>query len=225
MVKVILCYGGSNTRGFIPGSFDEKTWLHRRYPKEKRWTGVLQKNLGSAYEVIEEGLAGRTTNLDELNPNSIKFSRNGLKEILTVLDTHYPIDLVIFDLGNNDAKIQFKQPTEKIVEGMQRLVQAVKSCFYGPQKTVPKILVTAPAPWQRVSGLSAMMAAQYTDEVVAKTKSLPVLYEKMCLQEKVAFFDVSSVVTTSQIDGVHLDEAQHYLLGVEIAKKVARILM
>ncbi len=225
MAKVILCYGGSNTRGFIPGSFDEKTWLHQRYPKDKRWTGVLQKNLGSAYEVIEEGLAGRTTNLDELNPNSIKFSRNGLKEILTVLDTHYPIDLVIFDLGNNDAKIQFKQPTEKIVEGMQRLVQVVKSSFYGPKKTVPKILVTAPAPWQRVSGLSAMMAAQYTDEVVAKTKSLPALYKKMCLEERVDFLDISLVVTTSQIDGVHLDESQHYILGLEVAKKITQILM
>ena len=45
----ILCFGDSNTYGYKPdgtGRFDENT----------RWTGLLQKKLGTEFRVIEEGL-------------------------------------------------------------------------------------------------------------------------------------------------------------------------
>jgi lysophospholipase L1-like esterase len=57
-MKTILCYGDSNLRGFIPGTFDQKTGVSKRYAKNKRWTGVLQNKLGEEYNVIEEGLNG-----------------------------------------------------------------------------------------------------------------------------------------------------------------------
>lgn len=50
----IICYGDSNTWGYISGS------NHIRYSKTKRWTGVLQTLLGDKYEIIEEGLNSRT---------------------------------------------------------------------------------------------------------------------------------------------------------------------
>lgn len=48
-MTTILCYGDSNTYGYNPVN-------GLRYPKDVRWTGVLQKMLGEEYEVIEEGL-------------------------------------------------------------------------------------------------------------------------------------------------------------------------
>ena len=54
----ILCYGDSNTWGYIPGTIRE------RYEPDVRWTGVAQKLLGSDYLLIEEGLNGRTTVYD-----------------------------------------------------------------------------------------------------------------------------------------------------------------
>ena len=51
-MKSILCYGDSNTYGL-------KSDLITRYPREVRWTGILQKMLGEEYYVIEEGLGGR----------------------------------------------------------------------------------------------------------------------------------------------------------------------
>ena len=50
-MKSILCYGDSNTYGLMPDSPD-------RYPRDVRWTGILQKKLGEDYYVIEEGLSG-----------------------------------------------------------------------------------------------------------------------------------------------------------------------
>ena len=64
-MKTILCYGDSNTHGTLPIDFDllETSFISSRYrlPREKRWTGILQRELGSGYYVIEEGLNGRTT--------------------------------------------------------------------------------------------------------------------------------------------------------------------
>ena len=50
----ILCYGDSNTWGYIPGTD------HQRFSKDERWPGALQRMLGDRYEIIEEGLNSRT---------------------------------------------------------------------------------------------------------------------------------------------------------------------
>lgn len=54
----VLCYGDSNTYGYDPDTYG-------RYPYDKRWTTLLGEMLGSRYEVISEGLNGRTTAYDD----------------------------------------------------------------------------------------------------------------------------------------------------------------
>ena len=48
-MKTIVCFGDSNTWGSNPTTRD-------RYPFEQRWTGILQRELGDGYRVVEEGL-------------------------------------------------------------------------------------------------------------------------------------------------------------------------
>ena len=57
MQKRILCYGDSNTYGYIPtgGRYDEHT----------RWPMRMQTLLGPGYAVIEEGFNGRTIVFDD----------------------------------------------------------------------------------------------------------------------------------------------------------------
>lgn len=64
-MKTILCYGDSNTWGYVPGSLDFKTVYVERYPRTIRWPGLLQQYLGSEYYVVEEGLNGRTTDTEQ----------------------------------------------------------------------------------------------------------------------------------------------------------------
>lgn len=52
-MKEILCFGDSNTHGYMPG-------LGTRYPIDQRWSGLLGKLLGDGYHVVEEGMDGRT---------------------------------------------------------------------------------------------------------------------------------------------------------------------
>lgn len=61
-MKEILCFGDSNTHGYMPG-------IGTRYPADTRWSGRLGTLLGDGYHVVEEGMDGRTTAFeDEIQP-------------------------------------------------------------------------------------------------------------------------------------------------------------
>lgn len=115
MTKTILSYGASNTWGFIPGSFDLVTGLAMRYSPHERWTGIVWQELGTDYFIIEQDLNGRTTIHDDIQNG--KPYRNGLTQLTVTLESHYPIDLIIFMLGTNDTKLQFNQTAQQIAEG------------------------------------------------------------------------------------------------------------
>jgi len=64
----------------------------------------LRQELGEKeYEVIEEGLGGRTTVWDD----PIEMHKNGREYLIPCLSSHAPIDLIIIMLGSNDMKKRF----------------------------------------------------------------------------------------------------------------------
>lgn len=50
-MKHVLCFGDSNTWGFIPGTC-------KRYDEHTRWTGILQDELGADWRIHENGQNG-----------------------------------------------------------------------------------------------------------------------------------------------------------------------
>ena len=84
-MREIMCFGDSNTYGYIPGG-------EGRYPWEVRWTGILADRLyQEGIRVTEEGLCGRTTVFeDELRDN-----RKGSNLLPALLESHKPLDTVI----------------------------------------------------------------------------------------------------------------------------------
>lgn len=217
-MKTILCFGDSNVWGNIPGAFDQNTGLSGRYTPDKRWTGVLQKTLGENCKVIEEGINGRTTTLDELVPG--RPYKNGLTQLPVCLETHYPIDLVVFWLGSNDTKIQFNRSAKDIMEGMRQLIKLVKACNKGPIAIAPKILLCAPQPIIKTPNLHP----QLDDSSIEKSQHIGELYQQLATEEACDFLDAASIVTSSLLDGVHLDETQCVLLGKAVAAKAKLIL-
>lgn len=115
-MKHILCFGDSNTWGYIPGSGGQ------RYDLDQRWTGILQQELGVGTRVIEEGLNGRTTLWED---PTVPLRRSGLAWLPACLDSHRPLDLVVLMLGTNDLKVQFALTPEEIAFGAARLVREV----------------------------------------------------------------------------------------------------
>ncbi|SRR5579883_357975 len=213
-MRTILCFGDSNLRGFIPGSFDETIGLSRRFSKNKRWTGLLQEKLGNQYHIIEEGMNGRTTNLDELTPG--RPFRNGLTYLPFCLESHYPIDLVILQLGTNDVKNQYNRSPRDIAEGLRDLIKMIKTSKKGPAFSAPKIFIIAPQPLKEIPGLEP----EYSGEAIFKSEALADLYRQLAHEENCEFLDAGQLFSSSEIDGVHLDENASQLLAEAVASKI-----
>ena len=112
-----LCYGDSNTWGYISGTD------HQRYNENQRWTKLLQKLLGNNFEIIEESLNSRTLLFDD---NSLgKEGRNGFTYLKPCLDTHDKIDIIILILGTNELKSELNNSAEDIVKMIDKYVQFI----------------------------------------------------------------------------------------------------
>ena len=98
--RTIMCFGDSNTYGAIPTL--ARVGRHRFAP-DRRWPGIMRRQLGTGWEVLEEGHPGRTTVHDDPIEG---IHKNGLKALPVCLETHMPLDLVILMLGTNDLKQQ-----------------------------------------------------------------------------------------------------------------------
>ena len=111
----ILCYGDSLTWGWVPMDNAVPT---RRYPYERRWTGVMAAELGDGYEIVEEALSGRTTAVDD--PTDPRL--NGASYLSSALASHLPLDLVILLVGTNDTKVHFHRSPFEIAASMSILI-------------------------------------------------------------------------------------------------------
>jgi len=212
----ILCYGASNTWGFRPNSFNARTGLAERYDFSDRWTGILANEMVGC-EIIEAGLNGRTTIFDD--EVAKKPMRNGLAYLPLFLETHYPLDIVIFMLGTNDIKTQYKKSPDEIADGMRHLIQFVVKSNKGRNGLSPKILVISPQPI-----ISAGLSKIYYDECsIEKSVILPKVFEKVCIETGCDFLDISKSVKSSKRDGVHLGLSEHRKLANIIKEKLLNI--
>lgn len=209
-MKTILCYGDSNTWGYNPDGSG-------RYPKHMRWTTVLQKELGESFDVISEGLNGRTTVWDDPVRGDY---RNGKKYLLPCLHTHKPIDLVILFLGSNDLKPRYNVTSMEIAQSVEMLVDIVKKSETGPNMTSPEILVIIPPPILIPEEVKQMdyLLPEY-EKAVDKSRQFPQAFTSV-LNGKCHLFDSSRYIKTSEIDGMHLDPESHAILGRELAKYI-----
>ncbi len=201
MERTILCYGDSNTWGYIAPT-------GARLQRDERWTGLLQHLLGASYYVIEEGLNGRTTVWDE----PFREGRNGLKMLMPMLETHAPIDMIVLMLGTNDLKHHYNVSAQESSRGLATLIQVIRKSQTGARNQRPRILVIAPP---RFGTLSPAMNVHFEG---SRERSAQVAdcYQEVCVQAGCDFFDSNAVVTVGE-DGIHLDAAGHRKLGETLA--------
>lgn len=214
MKKTILAYGDSNTWGWRPDN--TATFYTGRWSDEERWTGVLQKELGEEYHVITEGLTSRTTVFDD----PIEENRCGKDQILPIMDSQGPIDLMIIFLGTNDLKNRFHVTAADIAQGAGLLVQkalAQKSAFRGE----PKVLLLAPPRLNPNIANSWNVSFWGSEE---KSTQLGGWYAQTAELLGVEFVDTDKIIKSSDRDGLHLEKDQHKILGEAIAKKVKEIM-
>ena len=209
MVKVVVCFGDSNTWGANPDGSG-------RFAPDVRWTGVLQAELGPDYKIIEEGLNGRTTNIDD----TIEVDRNGRRHLPSLLESHHPFDLIVIMLGTNDLKARNNRAAADIAQSAAKLADLSRKSMCGPNGGAPEVLLMAPpAALETGHGLDALFTG-----AVEKSKQFPEQYAFWADAVGVAFFDAGSVIVSSPVDGIHFDPEEHARLGKAVAAKVRAII-
>ena len=219
-VKNILCFGDSNTWGFMPHADRPPVKADNRYPFDVRWPGRLEGMLGKGWRVIEEGLNGRTTMFDCF----MEENRNGLKAIDVCLLTAMPADLVILMLGTNDSKRAFDKPPFVIAHGVQRLILRISGgdYGYGPGGKVPEILVVSPI--RMTEGvLTSWLSDEFDEASIARCNQLSGFIERVAAKSGARFLDAGATISADVSDGIHMNAEGHARMAELIYAKVREI--
>lgn len=202
----ILCFGDSNTWGAVPGTKE-------RYAAADRWTGRMQTELGEAFDILEEGLNSRTTNVDYAD----RPGRNGKTYLLPCLQSHNPLDGVVLMLGTNDIKTDFNRTAADIAAAIQDLVNDIRAYAHTQEGHAPHILLVSPVP---VNPETAIFKEKYTINMNNQSVETSILLaeeiKKVAAASDCAFFDAATVAQAG-VDGIHITRESHAALGVAIA--------
>lgn len=207
-MPVVVCFGDSNTWGYDP-------LTRTRFTPAIRWTGVLQTSLGSDYTVIEEGLNGRTTNIDD----PLDDDRNGKRHLPSRLETHAPFDLIAIMLGTNDLRARLNRSATDIAQSAALLGQMAARSVSGIGGKPPIVLLIAPPPVLIAAGMDELLAGG-----AEKSNQFAARYEWAAERYGLRFFDAGSVITSSPIDGIHFDAENHLRLGKAVAAETRRLI-
>lgn len=204
-IKTVLCYGDSNTWGSDPETGE-------RFAPGVRWPGVLQGALGEGYWVIEEGLGGRTTVWDDPIEGAHK---NGRAYLRACLESHKPIDLVTIMLGTNDLKARFAASASDIAQGAASLAEMALRSGCGPEGGAPMVVLISPPAPGRLTEMAEMF-----EGAEEKARLFPTHYRRFAEQYGCGFIDASDIITSSDLDGIHLEAEEHRKLGEAVAEHV-----
>lgn len=208
----ILCYGDSNTWGYISGSD------HQRYGNDERWTKILSKSLGDKFEIIEEGLNSRTLISNDTRPG--KEGKNGYEYLVPCLDTHDPIDLVILMLGTNELKATYNKSAKEIGEMLEEyFIKTILNRKSQLKDSYPKLLIVVPP--EVTENQEYCKANNKYLGASEKSKELNNIYKDIA--EKYNCYFLSNQGLETGIDGVHLTKESHKELAAKIREKINQI--
>ena len=203
--KTILCFGDSNTWGDNPRTVKR----HPRYPRSIRWPYVLQKLLGDEYEVISEGLCGRTLVAED----PVKKHRTGITHLQTILETVDPINLIIVMLGTNDTKNMYNLSARDIETHLEQVISLIKDERIRLEKKPGILIVCPPSPIASKNG-----GQMIREQEIFKT--LPDLFKKSAEKFGCDFLNAGDYITSSDVDGIHLEPEAHQKLAEVISERI-----
>jgi lysophospholipase L1-like esterase len=129
-----------------------------------------------------------------------------------------PVDLVVIFLGTNDLKHRFGLSASDIAQGAGVLVRMAQSCPFGPPNAAPEVLLLAPPPVAKLTEFAPMF-----EGAAVKSRELGKRYRAVAEELGCHFLDTSTIVHSSDLDGIHLEPAEHIKLGNAVAGKVREI--
>lgn len=221
----ILVYGDSNSWGYEARGDGGPT---RRFPADRRWTGILQRELGSGYVVIEDGLNLRTTDLDgEDWPGSVMRpdTVNGAKHLPASIAANMPLDLVVIMLGTNDLQARYRRTPRQIADAAVSLARKVQvsSGGIGTAYPAPKVLIVSPAQ------VSTIPIEEWNNRYAGsrdKSVAFATAFKEAAAAAHIPEFDAAAAIGGSAhgVDGIHLSKSDHRKLAAGILPAIRQVL-
>jgi lysophospholipase L1-like esterase len=207
-MPTLLCFGDSNTHGTPP---IEVRGEYRRFDAATRWPRVTA-GLLPGWEVVEEGLPGRTAQYPDPVMGSAMDGREGLR---IALQSHGPLDLLVLMLGTNDVKARFAPTPERVTAGIAGLIDIAQSLEMQERHGGFGILLLCPPPVLEQGPIAGEFFGARSVSL-----RLPPLYAALAEARGCAFLDAGQVIEVSPLDGIHYDADAHRTLGEAVAAKV-----
>lgn len=197
-MKKVLCFGDSNTFGFIPEN-------QKRYDKNTRWSGILQDLCTDKFKIVEAGCNNRTA--FQNNPLGAEFT--GFQALPKYLDDTF--DIVILSLGINDTQKIYNTTYKDIEQGIENLILLTKTLC-------PKaeIILISPAKLNKAVLTHHYFSNLFDENSIEKSFYYSEIYEKIAEKNSCKFIDWDKLVTTSNIDGLHFSEDSHKKIALNI---------
>ena len=203
-MKKILCYGDSNTFGYNPfdsSRFDEKT----------RWTALLQENLGSDFEITEEGACDRTGIAD----NDKGFLYSAQRHFPKMITKTKNVDLLILAIGTNDLQFKYDLTIHQFENGLEKLIVTAKN-------NVRRIILIPPVILHE-NVLEGFFKFQFDETSVSKSKKIGKIYRKLSNIYGLDYFDLNDFVKPSNADGLHYDSEGHKIISTKLSDYIKGI--
>lgn len=202
-MKKVLCFGDSNTYGFVPGKCT-------RYDENTRWTGVLQALCGSDFSIIEGGCNNRTAFVD--NPAGAE--QTGYKILPEYLTKDY-FDIVVLAIGINDLQLFFRPTLEEFEQGIEKLIKITKDL--SPNA---KIILVCPSKLDLAGIKSGVFNFQFDETSVEKSYHLPQIYKKLAEKHACKLVDLNEIAKVSPLDGLHFSAESHKKIAENLYKNL-----
>lgn len=181
----------------------------------KAYNEQLKMDCVNAVRIIENCLNGRRT----VWSDPFKEGRNGSHGLAQVIEMHSPLKLVVLMLGLNDFQCTHDNNAWLSAQGTATLIQIIRQAPIESRMPVPEIMIVAPPPIIEPKGVIANKFSGSEKRCVGLAAEL----KKVAKTHSVHYFNAGAVTETSVVDGIHLDEKQHQLLGEAIAHEVSKM--
>ena len=193
----ILCYGDSNTWGYIPNSNGyAKDAIPQQYPVKDCWWHSLTN-----HNVYVNGLCGRCI----AHENKWLPNRNASATLYDDIKPYKNLDVVFVQLGTNDCKSMYQDSAETIANNLLQLVVNIK------QRTKAQIVLISPA--QIIE--NTPITQKYYVGANEKTRQLDKLLKKIA--DDNGFLFISGKHLDIGEDGEHLTPLGHKQLSEKVS--------
>ena len=205
-MKRILCYGDSNTWGYVPNidGYSKNANIQQYNEKDCWWYGLKQNN-----ELFVDGLCGRCV----AHENKWLKGRNAQTTIVEDLRKYNNLDLVIVQLGTNDCKSNYNDSPQAITKNLQKLLKNIKDI------TNAQIAIISPS----IIHEDNKVTQRYYVGAEDKSKKLGSLYRSLAQNNNYIF--VSSIDLEIGEDGEHLTKRGHQQLSQKVLNAIKPIIV